>query len=161
MAFSWLCVWPAPLEWAPRFSFYAYGLTEIRCQTKSGRLLAQSVNCSVPDAGPGWWDGWTPDVCFLPIAPLVSRHNAQDWTAWWTVDIAPLRKTLPKREKRKERQMEAERRLSASDPECVPETNSLRPSCPHGHTIRKSHPESRRALVYKMDYPRFQTFSLV
>lgn len=65
-------------------------------------------------------------------------------------------KNFTRRERKKERQMETERRLSASDPEVVPETNSLRPSCPHGHTIRVT-PRVGERLYIRWTIPVFRS----
>lgn len=70
------------------------------------------------------------------------------------------KKLYRKREKKKRRQMEKERRLNASDPECVPETTVSAPHPTHMGT-QSDRDSPPRALVYKMDDPRFQTFSLV
>lgn len=93
---------------------------------------------------------------FPPNRPLALMKDTQDWTFWRTVDTAPLRKTLL--EKRKKRTPNGDRKktkcYSGLDPSAYLKQTV---SAPHAHM----HPESRRALVYKMDYPRFQTFSLV
>lgn len=70
-------------------------------------------------------------------------------------------RTAPKNftgKEKKERQMETERRRSASDPEWYLKQTV---SAPHAHMGTQSERVTPRALVYKMDYPHFQTFPLV